>query len=114
MIVVDTRLLSHDVNEAVVRARVLVEGTQRVIWTMSIGVDPVAKGTDARWIDLGGGRALHGNRLEVSAVVMDIGEVTDELVCVVQVDGPELTQAEMRHAGGPGDAAAYALAVLFQ
>lgn len=114
MIVVNTRLLSHDVNEAEVRARVLVEGTLRVIWSMSLGVDPVAKGTSADWVELGQGRALRGNRLEVSAVVMDIGEAPDELVCVLHVEGPELTCSEMRHAGNHGDAAAYSLAVLFQ
>jgi hypothetical protein len=114
MIVVNTRLLSHDVTDAEVRARVLVEGTTRVIWSMSLGVDPVAKGTSGTWVALGSGRALRGNRLEVSAVVMDVGEVEDDLVCVLQVEGPELTASEMRHAAGHGDAAAYAMAVLFQ
>lgn len=114
MIVVNTRLLSHDVNDAEVRARVVVEGTTRVIWSMALGLDPVAKGTGSDWIDLGNGRALRGNRLEVCAVVMDIGEVPEELVCVLQVEGPERTCSEMRHAGNHGDAAAYSLAVLFQ
>jgi hypothetical protein len=114
VIVVSTRLTSHDVSQEPVRARVLVGPTQRAIWSLALGLDPVAKGTGSEWIELGKGTELRGNRLEVSAVVMDVDDASEEVVCAVEVEGPALTRLEIRHAMGHGDSAALAVTVLFQ
>jgi hypothetical protein len=114
MVIVDSVLTSHDVSDGEVRARVTVGETQRGVWTMALGVDPVAKGTDSRWIDLGSGKSLLGNRLEVSAVVMDVGESPEELCCAVEVVGRAHTVLELRRAAGHGDGAAYWLSVFFR
>lgn len=114
MLVVDRRLLDHGVEEEAVRARVSVGASQRVIWSMALGVDPVAKGTDAQWVDLGEGPELRGNHLDVTAVLMDVGDAAEELTCIVEVEGPERTMAELRRGGGHGDAAAFVVTVVFR
>jgi hypothetical protein len=115
MIVVDTQLTCHDVmNEAPVRARVKVGASQRSIWTMALGVDPVAAGTEAHWIELGAGEQLRGNRLEVRTVLMDVEGSGEDLTCAVEVEGPGLTRFELRRPGSHGDIAAFVLAVLLQ
>jgi hypothetical protein len=115
MIVVDTQLTCHDVvNEGVVRARVKVGPSQRSIWTMSLGVDPVAAGTEPQWIELGVGEQLRGNRLEVRTVLMDVEGSSEDLSCAVEVEGPGLTCVELRRPGSHGDIAAFVLAVLLQ
>lgn len=114
MLVVDRCLLDHGVGDGTVRARVSVSATQRVIWSMALGVDPVAKGTDAQWVELGSGTELRGNHLEVVAVLMDVGDTAEELTCIIEVAGPEHTMAEQRRGGGHGDAAAFAVTVVFR
>lgn len=114
MLFVDRRWVGHVVGDAAVRARLLVGASQRVIWSMALGVDPVMKGTDAQWVDLGEGASLRGNHLEVHAVLMDVGDAAEDLTCIVEVEGPERTTAELRRQGGHGDAAAFVVAVLFR
>ena len=115
MIVVDTQLTCHDVvSEAPVRARVRRGAAQRSIWTMSLGVDPVAAGTEAQWIDLGAGEQLRGNRLEIRAVLMGVEGSCEELACAVEVEGPGRTCVELRRPGSHGDIAAFVLSILLQ
>jgi hypothetical protein len=115
MIAVDTQLTCHDVvSDAPVRARITVGASQRSIWTMALGVDPVASGTESCWIDLGAGQQLRGNRLEVRTVLMDVEGSSEDLICAIEVEGPGLTRVELRRPGNHGDIAALVLAVLLQ
>lgn len=115
MLAVETRIACHDVQpDAPVRARVSVAPSQRSIWTMALGVDPVAAGTEARWVELGPGSALRGNRLEVRVLLMDVEGGAAELACALEIEGPTLTRVELSRAGGHGEGAAFALAVLLQ
>jgi hypothetical protein len=115
MMIVDSRLTSHEVGaDSEVRVRVTVGATQRGVWTVALGVDPVDKGTDSRWVALGSGKSLRGNHLQVSALVMDIGDATDDLQCAVEVAGTVTTVVELRRPAGHGDGAAYSLSVLFR
>ncbi|MEZ4360588.1 MAG: hypothetical protein R3B48_10420 [Kofleriaceae bacterium] len=114
MIVIDTKVTSHEVRACEVRARLSAGPELRTMWFMSLGVDPVASGTDAEWVGLGAGGALRGNRLEVRAVVMDVGAGVGELGCMLDVEGAERTLLELRSAAGSGDVAVYSLVVVFQ
>lgn len=115
MLAVETKIACHDViHEGRVRARVVVGPSQRSIWTMALGVDPVAAGTEARWVELGPGHLLRGNRLEVRTLLMDVEGGAAELSFALEVEGPDTTRVELRRPGGHGEGAAFALAVLLQ
>lgn len=115
MLAVETKIACHEVDhDAPVRARVSVAPSQRIIWTMALGVDPVAAGTDARWVDLGPGHSLRGNRLEVRTLLMDVEGGAAELSCAFEIEGPSMTRVELCRTGGHGEGAAFVLAVLLQ